>query len=170
MSLVSVVIPTRNRAELLERAIKSVLLQTYNNWEIIIVDDNSTDDTKLVVEKFNDDKIRYITLIGKTGGAAARNVGINNANGEYVAFLDDDDEWLPEKLKKQFDLFSASPEAVLCYTGRTIVKESKLYLGLSKKYSFKHPVSDDQFRSIMNDNYIGITSSVMIKKKCFNGN
>jgi glycosyltransferase involved in cell wall biosynthesis len=165
MTLISVVIPTRNRSERLERAINSVFAQTFKNWEIIIVDDNSIDDTKSLVEKLNNNKISYINLPKQKGGAAARNIGINKSAGEYIAFLDDDDEWLPEKLAKQYNMFLKSPEIALCYTGRTIIRENKYYLGFSKKYSYKHSNSGDQYRSIMSDNFIGVTSSVMIKKE-----
>jgi O-antigen biosynthesis protein len=164
MTLMSVVIPTRNRCNMLVRAIDSVLSQSYTDWEIIIVDDASSDDTKQITGKFNNPKIRYIYISEKKGGAAARNIGINNSNGEFVAFLDDDDEWFPEKLAKQYEVFCKSPGIALCYTGKIIIRENKTFSGLSKKYSYKRPLSDDHYRAIMSDNFIGITSSVMIKK------
>ena len=98
---VSVIIPTYNRAHLVGRAIRSVLNQTYQDFELIVVDDGSTDNTEEVVKGFNDDRIRYICHDENKGGSAARNTGIKIALGEYIAFLDSDDEWLPEKLRRQ---------------------------------------------------------------------
>lgn len=99
--IVSVVIPTYNRAQLLSRAIVSVLDQTLSNLELIVVDDGSTDNTADVVRSFCDSRIRYTPLGKNCGGAYARNQGIQLAIGEFIAFLDSDDIWLPEKLEKQ---------------------------------------------------------------------
>jgi glycosyltransferase involved in cell wall biosynthesis len=101
--LVSIIIPTFNRSQLLVRAITSVINQKYTNWELIIVDDGSTDETKEVVEKFQEvTKISYFK-IENSGVSAARNHGIKLALGEWVAFLDSDDEWLPNKLSLQVE-------------------------------------------------------------------
>ena len=98
--LVSIIVPTYNRAGVLSRAIRSIFSQTYSNIEIIIVDDASCDDTGNVVESFMDDHIHYIRHDKNQGGSASRNTGIRSAKGSFIAFLDDDDEWLPEKLEK----------------------------------------------------------------------
>lgn len=105
MSQVSVVIPTHNRAFIIGDAIRSVLEQTFQDFEIIIVDDASTDSTEEVVRSFQDERISYVKLDGKIGASAARNVGIRTAKSEYVAFLDSDDLWLPDKLEKQLEVF-----------------------------------------------------------------
>jgi glycosyltransferase involved in cell wall biosynthesis len=109
---VSVIIPTYNRAHLIGRAIQSVLNQTYRDFELIIVDDGSTDNTEEVVGSFKDSRIKYIHHKENKGGTAARNTGINDANGEYIAFLDSDDEWLPEKLEKQINCFAKCSDSV----------------------------------------------------------
>ena len=101
---VSVVIPTYNRAPLIGRSIKSVLNQTYQDFEIIIVDDASTDNTKEVVSNFNDERIRYIQHEENKGEAAARNTGIKATRCDYIAPQDSDDEWIPEKLSTQIEL------------------------------------------------------------------
>jgi len=163
LPVTSVVIPTRNRCALLHRAIQSVLKQTFTDFEIILVDDASTDQTQLMVKDIKDDRIHYIHLEYKSGGAKARNTGIENSNGEYVAFLDDDDEWLPEKLRKQIDCLYANTQTGICYTGRQTMRQRKL-IGFGKRYSFKYPPYEDHFRSIMSDNFIGITSSVIIPR------
>jgi len=103
--LISVIIPTRNRTEVLKRSVKSVLKQTYKNYEIIIIDDNSNCDYKNAIEEFHSDKIRYFRNSKNIGGSLSRNVGIKNAKGKYIAFLDDDDEFLPEKLQLQLSKF-----------------------------------------------------------------
>ena len=111
--LVSVVVPTRNRTVLLARAIRSVRAQTYSNLEIIVVDDASDDDVQSVVESFGDPRIRYIRHSINRGGSGARNTGIRAATGEFIAFLDDDDEWEPTKTAEQLQHLRRY-DAVLC--------------------------------------------------------
>lgn len=121
--LVSVVIPTYSRNEALERALNSILNQTYRNLDIIVVDDNSCDSVyrifvQRIIEKYaSDQRIHYIQNPKNLGGAAARNVGIEAAKGEYIAFLDDDDEYYPQKIEKQLQVFldSASDKLALVY-------------------------------------------------------
>lgn len=118
-SLVSVVIPTYNRAELVERAVHSVLSQTYSDLEVIIVDDASSDNTQDRVKNLQqaDRRIRYIRHDSNRGSQAARNTGVQAVKGEYIAFLDSDNEWFPPKLERQMALFSHEPDspgAVYC--------------------------------------------------------
>ena len=101
MVKVSAIITTHNRADLLLRAVESVLSQTFTDYEVIVVDDGSTDHTQKVMATQRDPRIRYLRHETAVGPCAARNTGIDNARGEYVAFLDDDDEWLPGKLALQ---------------------------------------------------------------------
>lgn len=103
MPTVSVVIPTYDRAELLSRAVDSVLDQTYDDFELLVVDDGSTDDTEAVVTGYDDDRVRYLAHETNRGANPARNTGIEAADGEYVAFLDSDDEWRPRKLEAQLE-------------------------------------------------------------------
>lgn len=98
---ITVVIPTRARAELLARAIRSVLAQTFENFEIVVVLDGEDAATLRAVERFLDSRIRCVTLGGNSGGGRARNAGVAAADGEWIAFLDDDDEFLPGKLELQ---------------------------------------------------------------------
>ncbi len=109
---VSVIIPTYNRAHVVDQAIQSVLQQTYQDFEIIIVDDASTDDTKAVVKGFVDPRIRYLHHQQNHGAPRARNSGAEIARGEYLAFLDSDDLWYPEFLERQLGLLSALPPTV----------------------------------------------------------
>ena len=120
MPKVSVIIPTYNRAHLLPRAIKSVLNQTFKDFELIIVDDGSTDNTREVVEKFQkqDKRIKYFWQENSGGPSAPLNLGISRSRGLYIAFLGSDDECLPTWLEKQMKLFDSSepkkPDVVSC--------------------------------------------------------
>ncbi len=159
---VSVIIPTYNRASLLPRAIKSVLNQTFKDFELIIVDDCSTDNTEEVVEEFQkkDKRIKYLRLKKNSGAPAhPRNVGIKNSQGKYIAFLDNDDEWLPEKLEKQLNLFEKTNNPKLGFVGGNvlIVEENRI-----KEY--KVPKCGDNFQNFLSNCLIKSTSSVMIRK------
>ena len=103
--LVSIIMPSYNTASFIEETIQSVLNQTYTNWELIIVNDCSTDKTEQIIKKYQeqDQRIRLCSLIKNKGVANARNTAIKNAVGRYLAFLDSDDMWLPEKLEKQIN-------------------------------------------------------------------
>ncbi len=115
MPKVSVIIPTYNREKYITETINSVLKQTYSDYEIIVVDDGSTDNTEQLIKEQFGDKIIY--LFKTNGGpASARNLGIRVAKGEYIAFLDSDDLWMPEKLEIQIDYMDAHPECGLSFT------------------------------------------------------
>lgn len=159
--LVSVVIPTHNRADLLPRAIDSVLNQTYSNFEIIVVSDGSTDNTEEVVKSYSvkDSRIRFIGYSPARGGNIARNTGIEAANGEYVAFLDDDDEWMTEKLERQISVMESNPDIGLVYTGVRII-----YVNEQVSYNAHAKAEGDLSKVILLDNCIGTTSTVMMRK------
>ncbi|MFC7068748.1 glycosyltransferase family 2 protein [Halobaculum lipolyticum] len=101
MPEVSVVVPAYQRGDMVGRAIDSALAQTVEDVEVVVVDDGSTDDTETVVTAYEDDRVRYVAHERNRGVSAARNTGLAAATGEYVAFLDSDDEWLPRKLDRQ---------------------------------------------------------------------
>ncbi len=109
---VSVIIPSYQRPGLARRAIHSALWQTFDELEVILVDDASGDNTEEVVAAIDDPRVRYVRHDRNRGLAAARNTGIDNAEGAYVAFLDDDDLWLPEKLEKQVGCFRAADDTL----------------------------------------------------------
>src|SRR5690606_21643920 len=122
--IVSVIIPTYNRPERLTRAINSVLDQTYKNIEVLVVDDNNphTDfrkETEIVMRKYKDnDQVKYIKHPRNKNGAAARNTGIQASAGKYIAFLDDDDEFLPNRIEKLVNKMETLEESWgVCYTG-----------------------------------------------------
>ena len=111
---VSVIIPTYNRAELVREALESVFSQTFQNFEVIVVDNGSTDHTGEVLARF-DDRVRLV-LTGRSSIGGARNEGIQRATGEYLAFLDSDDLWKPEKLERHLKFAQDHPDCVLTYT------------------------------------------------------
>lgn len=159
--LVSVVIPTFNCADFLVQAVRSVLAQTYPDFEIIVVDDASTDDTESALLPFGN-RVRYIRQ-ERGGPSAARNRGILQAQGELIAFLDADDLWRPTKLARQIDYVKYHPEAVLVYTDFTrgprpgSNNESRLQV-------FKPRDSADAFHALLDENFIA-TPTVVVRRE-----
>ena len=132
ISMVSVIIPSYNRSGSIERSARSVLNQTYTDLELIIVDDCSADNTREVVDALakEDARVRYICHEHNQGACAARNTGIDAAVGEYIAFQDSDDFWLPEKLQIQMDrVLQNDAEVVFCKYKRTISGEEGSVIG-----------------------------------------
>jgi glycosyltransferase involved in cell wall biosynthesis len=114
MPLVSVIIPTFNRGYIITDAIESVFSQTYKNYEIIVVDDGSSDNTREILEPHMD---RILYFYQENGGqSSARNLGIKNSRGKYIAFLDADDLWMPEKLKTQIEVLEKNPNIGMIYS------------------------------------------------------
>ena len=127
---VSVIIPTYNRAHLISRAIRSVFEQTYPDFEIIVVDDASKDNTEVVVKSFNDARIIYLRYETNRGAQTARNTGIHGARGDWIAFLDSDDEWLPQRLEVGFSLAHKTDVSVVhseCYKKSSNDNELKIF-------------------------------------------
>ena len=121
--MISVIIPTYNRANTIVRSIDSVLNQTYKDIELIVVDDGSTDNTKELVLAINDSRIRYIYQ-DNAGACVARNTGIDNAKGEYIAFQDSDDEWVVNKLELQLEII-INKNADVCFCSLLRVYDSR---------------------------------------------
>jgi len=122
--IVTVIIPTYNRRQYLSRAIESVLEQTFRDYELLIIDDASKDDTRALVSEYTDSRIQYFRHETNRGAPAARNTGLRHAKGEFIAFLDSDNEWLPQRLEKQIALFSAVNASVgVVYANNLVVDE-----------------------------------------------
>ena len=157
MCKVSVIIPVYNTGEIIKETIASVFGQTFRDFEIIIVDDGSSDNTVSLIDVQNKSAIRIIRQ-KNTGIAGARNRGIAAAKGEYLAFLDHDDIFLPEKLQCQVELLDKDPELALVYSpvetfGNTDVKIPDYEL-----------ISGDVFRSMLEQNKIHSASCIMIRR------
>lgn len=144
--LVSVLIPTFNRAYILGKTIESVLAQTYQPLEIIVVDDGSTDETRTLIESFGT-RIRYIYQ-KNAGLAAARNMGLAAARGEFIAFQDSDDLWLPWKLQAQVALMRCFPELALIWTDMKAISPDGVVIYeryLSKMYHVYHKINTNDY-------------------------
>ena len=121
--MVSIIIPTHNRAHMVGRAIRSVLAQTFKDFELILVDDCSTDYTEEAARTFHDRRMVYLRHDENQGASAARNTGVRAARGKYIAFLDSDNEWWCNKLELQVAVLEQTPEIGLVYAGWEWVSE-----------------------------------------------
>lgn len=163
LPLVSVILPTYNCANFLPDSIRSILLQTCDSYEIIVVDDGSTDDTKAVLYPFMQ-RIKYINLGQNKGPSTARNIGIQSAKGKYVAFIDADDLWLPEKLQTDIEYFEMYPEVNLVYSKHIGIDE-KGYVH-SRGSKRRLPSGNIFIQLFSNQNFI-TTSTVVVQKEVF---
>jgi glycosyltransferase involved in cell wall biosynthesis len=161
--LISIVIPTYNRADLIGKAIQSILDQTYNNWELIVVDNYSDDNTREVIDSFNDDRIVILSRPRTGSVAASRNLGVANSNGEWIAFLDSDDWWFPKKLEYASKRFQKGPG--LIYHDLQIVTADGRPLNRRKTRSRKLKGAL-YLDLLLNGNDIAL-SSVVVKKEIF---
>lgn len=127
--LISIIIPTFNSEKFIKESLDSAINQTYRNIEIIIIDDNSTDKTESLIKNFKWENTAYIYIKNKfnIGAASSRNIGIRVAKGEYIAFLDSDDKWLPEKLEKQLDFMEKTGSYISCTSYFKINEKSQRY-------------------------------------------
>lgn len=164
--LVSVVIPSYNRTTTtLKRAVESIYRQSYPELEVIVVDDNKDRPvlSKDIKEFCLPYGIRYIRSNG-LGGAGARNVGIRTAVGEYIAFLDDDDEWLPEKLSSQIKLF-ADPDVGLVYSrGYTIIVKADGTISRRCYATDSYFLTEVGYQDLLRKNYIGTTTQIVVRR------
>ncbi len=161
--LVSIIIPTFNRAHLIGETIQSVLDQSYSNWELIIIDDGSTDDTENYINKFNDNRIHYHAIehcgiLGKV-----RNEGLRYSKGDFIAFLDSDDLWLPHKLEVQLSLLKKYPQAAFVFGhgeqfGNGAIPPPEL------EYLF---VGNVFYPMLLNERFVFYVPTIMFKKTIF---
>ncbi|GEM_PF-487135 len=164
---VSVIIPTYNRPDLLFRSIQSVLDQTFSDFELIVVDSSPDDESAAIIREFNDKRIKYLRT-GKKNAAASRNAGIKNASGQYIAFQDDDDVWLPEKLQVQMDAISSSNSSsgvVYCAFWR-IKGRTRTYFPFGKKNFPASKLSGDLRKRLLSGNLVS-TQTALVRRECF---
>ncbi len=164
---VSIIIPTFNRVNLIEGSLRSVLNQTFQDFEVIIVDDGSTDNTDSLINELrkNDNRIKYIKHKFNKGGSAARNTGIKNALGKYIAFQDSDDEWLPEKLELQLRAIKIADIKVgIIYSGMLRINNDNTEFvppaWVIKKEGYI-------YNELLKGSFIG-TPTIMCRVDCFN--
>lgn len=166
---VSVVIPTYNRKNTLKRAIDSVLNQTFQNFEIIIVDDCSTDGSfEYIAEQYGElDNLIYVRNENNIGPSASRNVGVSYAGGTYIAFHDSDDEWMPTKLEKQIEAIKGADERTgLVYSGFKTVCEDGRELYWPPEEWGKELKSGNVFRTLLTTPLVGVIT-LLIKRELF---
>lgn len=164
MVKVSVTIPAYNYANYLPSAIQSVLNQSYPDFELLIVDDGSTDNTSEVIRGFlHNPKVRHVYQENQ-GLAAARNTGIRNTHGELVAFLDADDEWLEEKLERQVEVMDSKPQVGLVYTDVYFISEQGESL-LDRRWAPR--TKETMFEDLLFNNVVtGSASSSIVRRAC----
>lgn len=165
--LVSVVLITYRRSyAIVERALKSILSQTYTHLEIVVVDDNGDTDSQFSrdltagVDTIGDPRITIFAHETNRGACVARNTGMLRSRGDYIAFLDDDDQWLPEKISRQVEAFQSAPEVGLVYCDRLIQVGEKLIKRLPGRI-----IDGYRYEDIIYKNFIGSTSYVMIRRE-----
>jgi glycosyltransferase involved in cell wall biosynthesis len=157
---VSIVMAAKNYARFLSEAVESILAQTFADWELLIIDDGSTDDTQSVAARFNDPRIRCVKS-DRLGQSRAKNLGIDLARGEFIAFLDADDAWLPTKLEKQLALFAEGVGVV--FSRRSLMDESSHPLH-QKPYA--EPVRGKILAKVYLLNFVCF-SSVILRREVF---
>ena len=160
---VSVIVLTYNRAHMVSEAIDSILNQTFKDFELIVVDNESVDNTEEVIKSYTDERIRYFRHQNNGLVAVNRNYGISKANGEYIAFCDDDDLWMPEKLERQVKLLDLNKELGLVYSDSYIMDENgnlERDTSLSSSRLLRGNVFDKLFQS----NFIPMLT-VMIRRE-----
>ena len=169
--MVSVIITSYKRpVEIVERAVASVLAQTYTDLEVLIVDDNvdnSPESSELAQTFSNKDRIRYIKQDGNKGACAARNLGIKEAKGEFVAFLDDDDTWEKDKLEVQLARFEGTDESVgMVYCLGDVIVCTTNPPTVEEYYTTRMYKDEITFQDQLKYDYIGSTSQALIRKSC----
>lgn len=169
-SLVSVVITTCKREpNIVKRAVLSVLNQRFSNFELIIIDDSPSDypyreSVRNGVLAFNDPRIIYLPNPENIGACASRNKGLQKASGNYIAFLDDDDEWLPQKLEKQVGkMNSVDQDTALIYCGSITIKDGR---PLPKPKASSQFIAGNVYPQLIVKNFIGSTSFPLIRRRC----
>ena len=160
MVQVSIIIPVYNAERFIEKAVESVLEQTYEDFEIILIDDRSTDTSYEIMKNLQkrDKRICVLQNSCNSGVAYTRNYGVENAEGKWIAFLDSDDYWEKTKLEKQMRIHMENPDIVLSYTGTSFVSET----GEEYKYVM-HAKEKFTFKELLHKNIISC-SSVVVRK------
>ena len=157
---ISVIIPAHNAEKTIRETVESVLHQTFSNFELIVINDSSTDSTLDIITSIQDPRIKVFSC--KNGNAgASRNVGISNASGEFVAFLDADDIWTPEKLERQIQALEENPEAAVAYTWIDCIDEFGNFLRHGSHFS----ISGDVLAELLLRNFLDNGSNPLIRTK-----
>ena len=160
--MVSIIIPTYNRAPFIAETIESVLAQTYRDIEIIVIDDGSKDNTAEVVKPFGD-RVRYVWQ-QNSERAVSRNNGLKLSRGEFVSFPDSDDCWLPETLDEMVDTMQRVPAAALVAVGCAIVNRDRRVMGMFHPGGNVDGVATNAFHQLLHSNIVGSPSAVLVRR------
>lgn len=163
MPFVSVIIPTYNHAVFIRDALDSVFQQTFDDFEVIVVDNYSEDNTEDLVRSYNDSRLRYMKFRNQGIIGASRNVGVRNATGELVAFLDSDDLWYPRKLELCVQAFSREREIILVCHDEYCTREGKIL----KRYHYG-PYTENMYHSLLFKKNCVSTSAAVLKRDIHN--
>lgn len=160
--IISIIIPCFNSQSFISQSIQSVIQQTYDDWELLIIDDCSTDNSGLVINKFlNNKSIKYFKTNKPSGSPILpRNIGIENAQGRYIAFLDSDDVWLPNKLERQMKMFEQYEDMAICFSNYEKMTEQ----GERNNRIIKAP-SMSTYKQLLLSNVIGCLTAVYDTEK-----
>lgn len=165
--LVSIVTPVYNAAQYLAAMLESVQAQTWDSYEHLIIDDCSTDNSREIVRhyQYKDSKIKLLSQVSNRGPSSARNRGISEARGSFIAFLDADDIWMPEKLERQMTVFRNHPEIGIVGTNLSVIDANGNYLEKARN-KYKPCWGKIDVAEYLLDRIPLATSSVMVRKKC----
>lgn len=167
MESVSIILPTYNRAYCIGRAVESVLDQTYPAWELLVVDDGSTDNTEEVVAAYaaSEKRVRYCRLVSNKGVSAARNEGIRQAHDDFIAFQDSDDVWYADKLEKQMRVFAENPGAGLVYCAMQGKRQDGTMIRVPDASIDRQLLKGNLYQLLLQRNVIGMPTAV-IRREC----
>ncbi len=160
--LISVVIPVYNGERTISEAVRSVLDQTFRDYELLVINDGSQDSTMDILAKIDDPRLSVFTY-SNAGLSASRNRGIKLARADYISFLDADDLWTPDKLQAQFGALQKDPEAAVCYSWTDFIDESGKRLG----YGIHATYNGNVFLALLNFYFVGSGSNALIRKAAF---
>ena len=160
---VSIIIPTYNHAKFLDKALKSVIDQTFNNWEVVVIDNHSTDQTKEIINKYTDSRIRYFKIINNGIIAKSRNMGVKVSKGKWIAFLDSDDWWTKNKLEMCFKNIDDKIDFIY-HKLDIIYDHSKSYLQKKKHVGrqLRKPILNDLLRLCIYDVFILSVNTLLV--------
>lgn len=162
MPKISVIIPVYNGARTIKKTIKSVLDQTFQDFEIVIINDGSIDQTLSVIKEIKDAKIKVYSY-SNSGVSAARNQGISNAQGEYISFIDADDLWTVDKLELQYQALANNPSAKIAYSWTDWIDEDDRFLRPAARLSFEGNI----YANLLIIDFMGCGSNPLILRECF---
>ncbi|MEM7726657.1 MAG: glycosyltransferase [Cyanobacteria bacterium P01_A01_bin.45] len=160
--IISVIIPAFNSEKTIKKTINSVLKQSFKNWELIIIDDDSEDSTVDIISQFNDNRIKLFSY-EHGGGNISRNRGFSHANGEFVSFLDSDDIWTSDKLFKQLKALQKNPDAAVVYSWTNYIDENDNFLVSGTHNSF----NGDVYEELLISNFLENGSNPLIRRTAF---